>query len=367
MTFSKRAGAVAAVLAALVLPAQAGAGTPAGTIAYHDKNFDDSDSQIYVARADGTTGGRALTSLTSAPDPSACWNGECAAEFPAWSADGSRVFFGATWAPFFHVWSTKPDGSDPLMEPITNDFDGAPDLSKNGSMIAFDGGNEDGSGQGIYVRALGSTTATTLTTGPAHGFDSAPDFSPDGKRIVFTRFYDKGVRVEIWMVDTDGTGLHRLLSSGRRWGDPHFSPDGSTILVQGWDERSNQGRNSNEYTIRPDGTGLKALTNEPLGSYSFSGSWSPDGNHIAYVHVTRGDDSLQIRSMDANGKDESLIVDCSPDRFCDAPVWSNYEGAVPSATAAVTARVSAAHVSRVSHRAAAKRLRRAVIRRLSGR
>jgi Tol biopolymer transport system component len=363
---SVRLIAVAAALAALVLPAQAGAGTPAGTIAYHDKNFDDSDSQIYVARADGSTGGRALTSLTSAPDPSACWGGECGAEFPAWSPDGSRVYFDSSWSPFIHIWSLKPDGSDPLMEPAVTDFDGLPAISTDDSLIAWDGGNEDLSGQGIYLRVLGSTTATRLTTGPAHGYDSNPDFSPDGTRIVFTRFYDKGVRVEIWMINTDGTGLHRLLSGGRRWGDPHFSPDGSKILVQAYDELANQGRNSNEYTIRPNGTGLTALTHEPMGSYAFSGSWSPDGNHIVYVHVKGGDDSLQIRSMDANGNDESLIVDCSPDRFCDAPVWSDYEGALPPAAAAVTARASVARASRVSHRAAAKRLRRAVIRRLTG-
>jgi Tol biopolymer transport system component len=368
VTFSKRTAAVLAALAALVLPAHAGAGTPAGTIAYHDKNFDDSDSQIYVARADGSTGARALTSLTSAPDPAGCWNGECAGEFPGWSADGSRVFFGATWSPFFHIWSAKPDGTEPVMEPTTTDFDGSPELSMDGSLIAFDGGNEDGSGQGIYLRALGSTVATPLTSGPAHGFDTAPDFSPDGTRVVFSRFLEKGVRVEIWMVNTNGTGLHRVLSGGRRWGDPHFSPDGSKILVQAYDERANQGRNSNEYTVRPDGTGLKALTNEPIGSFSFSGDWSPDGDHIVYVHATGGDDSLQIRTMDANGQDESLIVDCSPDRFCDVPAWGAYEGALPAPTAArVAARASAAHVSRVAHRAAVKRLRRAVIRRLSGR
>ena len=47
MTFSKRTAAVLAALAALVLPAQAGAGTPAGTIAYHDKNFDKDKTVIY--------------------------------------------------------------------------------------------------------------------------------------------------------------------------------------------------------------------------------------------------------------------------------------------------------------------------------
>src|SRR3954452_8177142 len=96
--------AVAAALAAFVLPAQAGAGTPAGTIAYHDKNFDDSDSQIYVARADGSSGGRPLTSPTTPPDPGACWMGDCGAEYPAWSADGSRVYFNSNWNPFVHIW-----------------------------------------------------------------------------------------------------------------------------------------------------------------------------------------------------------------------------------------------------------------------
>lgn len=366
MTFSKRTVAVAAAVAALVLPAQAAAGAPAGTIAYHDKNFDDTDSQIYVARADGSTGGRALTNLTSAPDPSACWDGACGAEFPAWSPDGSRVYFDSSWTPFIHIWSTRPDGTDPVMEPAVTNFDGAPAISADGSMIAWDGGNEDGSEQGIYLRTLGSSTATRLTTGTPTGYDSSPDFSPDGTRVVFTRFYGHGTRVEIWIVNTDGSRLRRLLSGGRRWGDPHFSPDGSKILVQAYDERANQGRNSNEYTILPDGTGLKALTHEPMGSYSFSGDWSPDGNHIVYVHVTGGDDSLQIRSMDAGGNDESLIVDCSPDRFCDAPAWGAYEGPLPAPAAApVAARASAVHASRVSHRAASKRLRRAVIRRLS--
>jgi Tol biopolymer transport system component len=360
--------AVAAVTAAIVLPAQAGA-APAGTIAFHQKTFTDDNSQIYVARADGTSGAVALTTPTSAPDPAACWGGICAAEFPAWSPDGSRVYFGSSWTPFFHVWSAAPDGSDPVMEPPNTDFEGAPAISKDGSLIAWDGGNEDGSGVGIYLRALGSATATRLTTGPSHGFDSSPDFSPDGTRVVFTRLYESGIRVEIWIVNTDGTGLRRLLSGGRRWGDPHFSPDGSRILVQAYDERANQGRNSNEFTIRPDGSGLTPLTNEPMGSFSFSGDWSPDGKHIAYVHVQRGDDSLQIRSMDASGNDESLIVDCDPDIFCDNPSWGPYEGPLPSSVARAAVRARTAHVSRVgaSRRAAAKRLRRAVIRRLTSR
>src|SRR4029079_6265591 len=93
-----------------------------------------------------------------------------------------------------------------------------------------------------------------------------PARAPSTSRFVFIRFHIPGERIEIWSVGTDGTGLRRLLSGGRRWGDPDFSPDGSKILVQAYDERANQGRNSNEYVINADGTGLRALTHEANGS-----------------------------------------------------------------------------------------------------
>ena len=213
-------------------PARAGWDPPAGTIAFHQKTFDDSDSQIYLARADGTSGAVALTTQASAPNPSACWNGGCGAEFPDWAPDGSRVYFDSSWTPFIHIWSLASDGSGPVMEPPVRDFDGLPGISADGTLIAWDGGNEDNSLQGIYLRTLGSPTATELTTGPSDGYDSSPDISPDNSRVVFTRFHNSGTRVEIWSVNTDGTGLRRLLSGGRRWGDPHYSPDGSRILVK---------------------------------------------------------------------------------------------------------------------------------------
>ena len=134
---------------------------------------------------------------------------------------------------------------------------------------------------------------------------------------------------------------------------------------QAYDERANQGRNSNEYVINADGTGLRALTHEANGSFAFSGDWSPDGEHIAYVRVKRGDDHLQIRSMDANGHDESLIADCDFDKFCDNPVWGVYEGALPATS---NARIRSAHATprhHMSRRAAAKRLYRRVVRELS--
>jgi tricorn protease-like protein len=49
-----------------------------------------------------------------------------------------------------------------------------------------------------------------------------PSFSADGGRVVFQRHND------LYMVDTDGTGLRRLTRDGRS-GNPVFSPDGQWV------------------------------------------------------------------------------------------------------------------------------------------
>jgi len=126
----------------------------------------------------------------------------------------------------------------------------------------------------------------------------------------------------------------RPLGGGRRWGDPHYSPDGSTILVQLGYERANQGKNTNEYVMNADGTNLRPITNLPMGSFVFGADWSPDGKHIVYMRFLRGDDDIQVRSMDANGTDEGLIADCDPDAFCHNPRWGAYEGPLPATASA---------------------------------
>jgi len=359
---------LAAVLAAAALPATAGAALP-GTVVLHQKDFQDEFSQLYLARADGSSGMRELTTPDSAPDPSACWNGGCGAEAPEWTPDGARVFFDSSWTPFIHTWSVAADGSDPVMEPARHDFEGEPSVSA--SQLAISIG--DGLTGDIVVRDRATGAERHLTTGPRDGFDANPDLSPDGSSIVFQRFHQacpkpdvcpgRDYRAEIWAVDADGTHLRRLLSGGRVWGDPHHSPDGTKILVHAYDDRGTQGANSNQFTIRPDGSHLTQLTNRSIGSASFSGDWSPDGQHIVYVSYTRGDDHLEIRSMSASGKDESLIAECDPMLFCDVPNWGVYAGPLPAAPA-LRAGIASASRHHASRRAV-KRFARRLVRQLA--
>ena len=370
---------MAFLVLAAVLPAQAAAAE--GTIAFHQRAFDDSSSDLWLAAADGTTGAVRLTSSQSAPDPSACFE-VCAAEAPDWAPDGSRLYFDSSWAPFVHIWSMQPDGTDARQETFSAGFDGFQSVSPDGSMLAYEySDNVDPGLSGIYLTpSTGGGTPVRLTLPPKRGFDSNPDFSPDGEQVVFTRLQfnecppkgcglrgETGFTASIWVVGTDGSGLHKIVGGGRIWGDPHYSPDGSRILIQAYDEGKGRSRGirSNEYTVRPDGSHMIQLTSGK-DEVSFSGDWSPDGSQIVFVHFAFDDDHGEIQVMDADGSNPQTVAECDPNLFCDYPSWGAYDGALPAATIArARTSVRAAAAGTRTHRA--RRLRRAIRRELRGR
>ena len=371
---------MAFLVVAAVLPAQASAA--GGTIAFHQKAFDDSSSDLWLAAADGSTGAVRLTGPQSPPDPSACWDGACGAEFPDWTPDGSRIYFDSSWTPFIHIWSIKPDGSDPVQETFSTGFDGLPAISADGSLIAYDFSSEEDPGlSGIHVKPrVGAGAPVRLSVGPKRGYDTNPDFSPDGTQVVFQRVErnecpekgcggrgETGFTASIWVVGTDGSGLHKIVAGGQVWGDPHYSPDGSRILIHSYDDGKGRSRGlrSNQYTVRPDGSDLTQLTSGK-DEVSFSGDWSPDGSRIVFVHYQFGDDHLELQTMDADGSNHAKVADCDPDLFCDVPSWGVYGGPLPAAAIArARTGVSASAAGPRAHRA--RRLRRAVRRELSGR
>jgi len=79
--------------AALAVPSTAAA--QSGTIAFHQRTFDNSNSDLWLAGADGGSGAVRLTGPQSPPDPSTCWD-VCFAEAPDWAPDGSRLYFDST-------------------------------------------------------------------------------------------------------------------------------------------------------------------------------------------------------------------------------------------------------------------------------
>jgi Tol biopolymer transport system component len=73
-------------------------------------------------------------------------------------------------------------------------------------------------------------------------------------------------------------------------GEPTWSPDGSLLAVEGWDDSG-----SNVYTIRPDGSDRRLVLKN-----AWSPSWSPDGNRLVVVH---GDGAGSLATVRTDGSD----------------------------------------------------------------
>jgi Tol biopolymer transport system component len=94
-------------------------------------------------------------------------------------------------------------------------------------------------------------------------------WSPQGNNIVFSRHVTPDVHSSMWIVHADGTGL-REVPAQPAYGcggpnsdpnaagcfDPRWSPDGTQIVFGNGDEVL--GRNI--YTVKPDGTDLHQVT-----------------------------------------------------------------------------------------------------------
>jgi Tol biopolymer transport system component len=129
----------------------------------------------------------------------------------------------------------------------------------------------------IMIMRPDGSDAHAVTKGPGNaGF---PSWSPDGTQIVYRLWTDSEQGEGLRIVDV-ATGESRVLT--REYDTlPLWSPKGDVIMFTRYaaDERFPYDE-FDIYTIRPDGTDLKRLT-DAEGNDAHS-SWSPDGNYILW-------------------------------------------------------------------------------------
>lgn len=148
--------------------------------------------------------------------------------------------------------------------------DGAPELSQDGSRVAF-ASTRGGGPPAVQVVDRNGAGLERLTS-PADGeLDGYPTFTPDGREIVFARASGAGpADSRLFRVSAAGGAATPLGVPGT---EPDVSPDGRTIAYS-------------------DGNGM--LRTVPVGGGTSTGlgvagqapTWSPDGTQIAYIRAT---------------------------------------------------------------------------------
>jgi len=172
-------------------------------------------------------------------------------------------------------------------------IDDEPVYSPDGSRIAFS--RQSGFKTDICIMNANGTNVVTVISSDAalESHNRKPSWSPDGTKIVFTSNRSGSGKTEIWMANTDGSGLLRLTTSIQRGSDgngpifsldfgPAWSPDGSKIVFVS----NREGADTELYVMNPDGSNLLRLTDDSLDDTL--PAWSPDSQRIVFTKNNGG-------------------------------------------------------------------------------
>jgi Tol biopolymer transport system component len=260
-------------------------------------------------------------------------------------AEDNLIFFAITeYSGDAQLYSISTDGSGKTQ---LTDEPGklyGPALSPDGDSIAFYNhlSNQTWS---LYLMGVDGSGIRRLTN-QLNALDWSPDWSPDGSQIVFARSYSTPTwRSEIWVINPDGSGLHRLGTVDGQ--GPDWSPDGSKIVYfnyvdGGGDIWSMNADGSDPVQLTdspaedwwpkysPDGSKIafqsKRDGNHEIYAMDNDGSWSPDGDRIAFI--TTRDGHYEIYIMNVDGSDQTRITNTTGHAI--DPEWAP-ENSVPVA------------------------------------
>ncbi len=163
------------------------------------------------------------------------------------SSDGSTIVFTSTRSGDLEIWTMNADGSDPRQLTDELGYEGGAFFSVDGSKIAYRAFHPEteeeladyrvllgqdlvrGGRMELFVMDADGSNRRQITSNGASNF--APFFHPNGEQIVFSSNMDDptGRAFHLYLINVDGTGLERITTDGFFNSFPMFSPDGSLL------------------------------------------------------------------------------------------------------------------------------------------
>src|SRR5439155_515326 len=181
---------------------------------------------LFVAAADGSDERPLLAS------PDIDYN-------PAWSPDAAWIVFTSERAGSADLYRARPNGAD--LERLTDSpaFDDQAAFSPDGRQLVFVTSRAGGTAD-LWTLDLQTRRAKPLTSGA--GGDFRPAWSPDGRWIAFSSDRGSGLPfahgrwehlhlVDIYVIRPDGSGLKRVTEHGNFCGSPKWSSDSLRIVA----------------------------------------------------------------------------------------------------------------------------------------
>ena len=168
---------------------------------------------------------------------------------------------------------------------------------------------------GPLLRRAALTVALLLTAGlasPAAALTGTGTGSDADGRIVFAD--DRTGNFQLYSIRPDGSGLRQLTNTaGHDNFNAAWSPDGRTIAFD-----SDRTGAVQIFTMRPDGTHVRQLTDDP--ARSSNPAWSPDGRRLAFVRRQPKPENGAIYVVNADGSGQRALTSDQADN--SFPAWA---------------------------------------------
>jgi dipeptidyl aminopeptidase/acylaminoacyl peptidase len=250
----------------------------------------DGNAEIYSCNPDGSNISR-LTNNVAMDDE------------PAWSPDGSHIAFVSGRTGHFEIYIMNADGSNVVRRTFLENYTQNPAWSPDGARIAYSSNN--GSANISVVGAM-SGSPSVLFEEPGRIAD--PSWSPDGTKLalVSDRFaYD--FVYDIFTINADGTNLTAL--TGDIFDDfdylsPSWSPSGTKIAVMIIQTIGTNQYNTQIGVMNSDGSGITKIISGGVRKTKIS--WVPDGTSIIYTSLLGS--RKDISWVSADGSASGTIV-----------------------------------------------------------
>jgi len=205
----------------------------------------------------------------------------------------------------FDIYTVNRDGSGLKRITNYNTYTAEGVLSPDGKRFVFTS-LKDGD-LDIYTMNVDGSDVRQLTH--QVGYDGGPWWSPDGTKIAYRAYHPtdpaelkdyrdllaqhivRPTKMELWVMNADGTGQHQVTHLGGANFGPSWTPDGQRLIFSSNYKDPHSG-NFDLFIVGLDGKGLEQITTDE----GFDGfpMFSPDGKQLIWASQRADPNSMDV-------------------------------------------------------------------------